>query len=217
VVVADDLLVRAGLCAILVASPGLTVCGEAGDLTGCRAMVGRVEPDVVLVDSRTPALDDLTVTRDLAADGSGPRVVVLTAPPPDDTVVAALRAGASGVLLKDAGPRQIVQALTIVSRGDAFIDPVLVRVVIEHLVTDEAAPHLEPGLGAATDRLTPAERDVLARVADGQSNREIGRALHLSEGAVKAHINRMFPKLGVENRVQAAVLAYRAGLHPPGR
>ena len=212
-VVDDQVMVRAGLCAIVAAQDDLEVVGEAGDGAAAVELAGRVRPDVVLMDVRMPGMDGLTATERLTAGQQPPRVLVLTTFHQDAYVFQALRAGASGFLLKDAEPAELVAAIRVVAAGEAMLSPAVTRRLIDAFaagtVTEARAedPRLE--------RLTPRERDVLAQVAAGLSNAEIGAALGIAAGTVKAHVNALLPKLGVRDRVQATIVAYDLGLVRP--
>jgi DNA-binding NarL/FixJ family response regulator len=213
VLVADDqALVRAGLRMLLEAQPGLEVAGEAVDGADAVAKVGELRPDVVLMDVRMPGVDGVAATRRLVQAGLvGPdaaAVLVLTTFGLDGVVQDALRAGASGFLLKDADPVELVRAVRNVAAGDAVLDPAVTRQVLEGLGR-RPGPARDP---AALDALTGRERAVLAQLALGRSNADIAARLEIAEETVKSHVKRLLAKLGVGNRVQAAVLAYETGL-----
>jgi DNA-binding NarL/FixJ family response regulator len=211
VVVADDQeLVRTGLCTILQRS-GVEVLGEAADGREAVAQARRLRPDVVVMDVRMPRLDGIAATRELLHGRSdGPRVLVLTTFDLDEYVYEALRAGASGFLLKDAPPQRLVAAVHAVHEGDALLAPQITRRLVERY----AAPMRDaPGL----DELTSREREVLVLIARGLSNAEIGDQLVLSLPTVKTHVSRVLMKLGLRDRVQAVVLAYEAGVVTPPR
>jgi len=212
VLVADDQeLVRSGFCVILDAADGITVVGEAAN--GRLAVAGAAEqqPDVVLMDVRMPEMDGLEATR-LITGGAGPRpkVVMLTTFDLDDYVYAALRAGASGFLLKDAPAAELVHAVRVVAAGDALLAPSVTR----RLIADFAArqPAGRPGPAAVTSSLTPRELDVLRLIARGLSNQEIAAELIVAEQTVKTHVSRILTKTGLRDRAQAVVLAYESGL-----
>lgn len=215
VIVADDqTMVRAGLAALLGATDDIEVVGEASDGEEAVRLSGRLHPDVVLMDVRMPRLDGIEATRRLLstpADGDRPRVLMLTTFDIDEYVYEALRAGASGFLLKDAMPDELTAAVRVVARGDALLDPAVTRRVIEHFAR-AASPAPEP---VALDSLTPRERDVLTLVAQGLSNRQIARELVLAEQTVKSHVSRMLGKLDLRDRAQAVVAAYESGLVVP--
>jgi DNA-binding NarL/FixJ family response regulator len=213
IVVDDQLMVRAGLCAIVGSQDDLEIVGEAGDGAGALELAARVEPDVVLMDVRMPGMDGLTATARLTAGVRPPRVLVLTTFHQDAYVFQALRAGASGFLLKDAEPAELVAAIRIIAAGEAMLGPAVTRRLIDAFtigVVATARPD-DPRLS----RLTPRERDVLAQVARGLSNAEIGEALGITGGTVKAHVNALLPKLGARDRVQATIAAYDLGLVRP--
>jgi len=221
----DQQLVRAGFRMVIDSQADLHVVLEAGD--GAQA-VRALDPaartatgpvDVVLMDVRMPTMDGLTATAAITARAGAPRVVVLTTFDLDEYVLAAIRAGASGFLLKDAPPEEMLAAIRTVHRGDAVIAPSSTRRLLEHLVTVLPAPADEraddPGRRAIAD-LTDREREVLVLMARGRSNTEIGGDLFVAEATVKTHVGRILAKLGARDRVQAVVAAYEAGLVRPG-
>jgi len=216
VLIADDQpLVRAGLRAILEAQSGIGVCGEAADGVAAIELVRRRRPDVVLMDIQMPGVDGLEATRRLVADAdpdSRVAVLMLTTFDLDAYVYDALRAGASGFLLKDTPPEDLVAAIRVVARGDALIAPGITKRLIEQFA--RSAPSSTPP--AALAELTPREAEVLVLVASGLSNGEIADQLVLSHATVKTHVKRILFKLGLRDRVQAVVLAYEAGLVYPG-
>jgi DNA-binding NarL/FixJ family response regulator len=216
VLIADDqALVRAGFRMILDAAEGIEVVGEAGDGQEALAAVRRLQPDVVLMDVRMPTMDGLEATRRILADsGNAPRVVMLTTFDLDDYVYAALRAGASGFLLKDVSPEQLVAAVALVAAGDALLAPSIVRRLVERFAPPAPRPAFtgDANLG----NLTAREREVLVLIARGLSNAELAEHLTLSEATVKTHVARILSKLGLRDRVQAVVLAYESGLVSPG-
>ena len=214
-IVDDQALVRTGFRMILEAEPDIEVVGEAGD--GARAIeeVRRLEPDVVLMDVRMPELDGIEATRRLLANGAGAtKVVMLTTFDMDEYVYEALRAGASGFLLKDAPPEQLVDGIRAVCSGDALLAPSVTRRVIEEFVRrpPEAARTVPPEV----EELTPRENEVLKLIARGLSNAEIAQQLVVSETTVKTHVARVLMKMGLRDRVQAVVMAYESGLVQPG-
>ena len=211
VLVADDqALVRAGFRKILEADSEIEVVGEAADGLEAVERANALEPDVVLMDIRMPRLDGIAATRQLAGErGGGPQVLVLTTFGLEEYVYEALRAGASGFLLKDAPPEQLLGAIHVVARGDALLDPAITRAVIEEFASK---PALRRELAAKLDELTPRERDVFSLVARGLSNAEIAQELVVSEGTVKTHVAHLLLKLGVRDRVQAVIYAYESGV-----
>jgi DNA-binding NarL/FixJ family response regulator len=214
VVVADDqALVRSGFRMILDAKPDLEVVGEAGDGREAAALVERLRPDVVLMDVRMPEVDGLEATRRIVASGSPTRVIILTTYDVDDSVFAALRAGASGFLLKDARPAELVEAIRVVARGDALLAPSVTRRLLDRFAGVLPAPGATqpPDLGELTER----EVEVLRLVALALSNAEIAERLVLTEATVKTHVSSVLRKLGLRDRVQAVVLAYDVGLVRP--
>jgi len=215
VVVADDQeLVRAGFRAILETQPDLRVVGEAGNGAQAVNVCATTRPDVVLMDIRMPVLDGITATSTLLARQSPPRVLVLTTFDLDEYVYAALKAGASGFLLKNAPRDQLLHAVRAVAAGDALLAPTVTRRLIESYV-QAGAP--TTGTPPPLRRLSPRELDVLAELATGRSNVEIGRQLHVSETTVKTRVSARLTKLGLRDRTQAIVLAYETGFVRPGR
>ena len=211
VLVADDQeLVRAGFVAVLATQPDLVVVGEAPDGREAVDAVRRHRPDVVLMDVRMPRLDGIAATREICADArSATRVLILTTFDLDEYVLAALRAGASGFLLKDAPRESLYAAVRTVAAGDALLAPSVTRRLIEqHLRIEEPAPALLRRLDAMTDR----EREVLRLLARGLTNDEIAARLHLGEATVRTHVGRIYGKAEVRDRAQAVVFAYESGL-----
>lgn len=206
-IVDDEELIRTGLRMILDAEPDITVVGDAVDGQDALSQVERLGPDVVLMDIRMPRMDGLEATRHLCAEGSGTRVVVLTTFDLDEHVYAALSAGASGFLLKDAPASQLLHAIRVAVAGDALLAPSVTRRLIKRFTG--GAPASRPELSAD---LTAREIEVLTLLAQGLSNAEIAAHLVLGESTVKTHVARVLAKLGVRDRVQAVVLAYRSGL-----
>jgi DNA-binding NarL/FixJ family response regulator len=212
VVVADDQgLVRAGLCSILGTQPDLEVVGEAVDGAQAVRVVRELVPDVVLMDVRMPGTDGIEAALQLA--GSTTRIVMLTTFDLDEYVYAAMKAGASGFLLKDAPAESLVDAVRSAARGDALLAPAITRRLVEEFVRRPAPGSTTPEV---LSPLTPRERDVLTEVARGFSNSEIASRLFLSEAPVKTHVTRMLTKLGLRDRAQAVVMAYESGLVRPG-
>jgi DNA-binding NarL/FixJ family response regulator len=196
---------------ILDAKPDLEVVGEAGDGREAVALVEREHPDVVLMDVRMPEVDGLEATRRIVASGSPTRVIILTTYDVDDSVFAALRAGASGFLLKDARPAELVEAIRVVARGDALLAPSVTRRLLDRFAGVLPVPGAPPDLGELTER----EVEVLRLVALALSNAEIAERLVLTEATVKTHVSSVLRKLGLRDRVQAVVLAYDVGLVRP--
>ncbi len=214
VVVADDQhLVRTGFRMILDTEDGIEVVGEAADGVEAVDVCRRLDPDVVLMDVRMPRMDGIEATRRLAGpDVVHPlRVLILTTFDLDDYVYAALRNGASGFLLKDTPPEDLVRALRLVAAGEALLAPSVTRRLIDELAQQRPRPTPPPEL----DRLTGREREVLVLMARGLSNAEIAARLILGETTVKTHVGRVLTKLGLRDRVQAVVLAYESGLVTP--
>jgi DNA-binding NarL/FixJ family response regulator len=213
-VVDDQELVREGLRLVLEAEPDLEVVGEAADGDAAVREALRLRPDVVLMDIRMPGTDGLTATRRLVQQGRpGPRILVLTTFDLDEHVYEALRAGASGFLLKSAPRRHLVHAVRSVAEGDALLDPALTRRLVADFVRRPP-----PGAGRpdALRGLTDREVEVLALVARGMSNAEIAAHLVLGETTVKTHVGSVFAKLGLRDRAQAVIAAYECGLVRPG-
>ena len=218
VLVADDQeLVRTGFRLILETEDDITVVGQAADGVEAVDLARRHRPDVVLMDVRMPTLDGIEATARLVGPDASPpapvRVLMLTTFDMDDYVYAALRNGASGFLLKDTPPEDLVRAIRVVAAGDALLAPSVTRRLIQDVSRTRAQPVVPPGLATLTDR----EREVLGLVARGLSNAEIAEALVLGETTVKTHVGRVLMKLGLRDRVQAVVLAYESGLVTPGR
>jgi DNA-binding NarL/FixJ family response regulator len=210
VLIADDqALVRAGLRMILDAQPDLEVVGEAGDGREALQRARELSPDLVLMDIRMPGVDGLEATRRLLGSGSGPKVIVLTTFDTDDYVYEAIRAGASGFLLKSAPPQQLADGVRAVMDGDALLAPEITRRLLDRFI--QRPP---PSLATPPELhdLTPRELEVLRLIAEGRSNAEIAAALVLSEATVKTHVNHILTKLRLRDRVQAVALAYRTGL-----
>jgi len=205
----DDALVRAGLRLILSSADDIDVVGETDDGAGAVVAVRKHRPDVVLMDIRMPRMDGITATAALRALDPAPQVVVLTTFQADEHVVAALRAGASGFLVKDTPPGDILTAIRLVAAGDAIVSPSVTRALLSHFAptgTSERQHAAAQTLAALTDR----EREVATAVGGGASNAEIARMLFMSEATVKAHVSRLLSRLGVSNRVQIAILVHDA-------
>jgi DNA-binding NarL/FixJ family response regulator len=211
-IVDDQALVRVGLRKVLEAEPDVEVVGEAADGQDAVAAARRLRPDVVLMDIRMPVLDGIEATRRIAAAQSGTHVLVLTTFGLDGYVYDALRAGASGFMLKDAPPEEIAAAVRIVAGGDALLAPAVTRAVIQEFAR-RPAPATAP---TALDDLTPREREVLDLLARGLSNPEICKRLVISEATTKTHVARILQKLDLRDRVQAVIYAYESGIVQPG-
>jgi DNA-binding NarL/FixJ family response regulator len=213
ILIADDQeLVRTGFRVVLDAEPDLEVVGEASDGLTAYDAVQALRPDVVLMDIRMPNLDGIEATRRIAASDGSPRVLILTTFDLDDYVYEALRAGASGFLLKDARVDELRHAVRTVAAGDALLSPAITRRLIESY-TRRPPSTMHPGQLA---ELTPRELDVLRLVARGFSNADIARELVVGDATVKTHVARIFSKLDLHDRAQAVVLAYECGLVQPG-
>ncbi|MBN6056120.1 response regulator transcription factor [Nonomuraea sp. RK-328] len=215
VLLADDqTLVRAGFRSILSDEDDLDVVAEAADGAEAVEQAGRHRPDVVLMDIRMPRLDGLEATRRIVADPrlSGVRVIILTTFDLDDYVYGALRSGASGFLVKDTEPAELIHAVRVVARGDALIAPAITRRLIAEFAGRVKRPEPGPELNALTER----EREVMALVAAGLSNDEIAARLVLSPATAKTHVSRIMTKLGARDRAQLVVMAYEAGMITPG-
>jgi DNA-binding NarL/FixJ family response regulator len=212
VLVDDQTLVRVGFRMILGARDDVEVVGEAGDGAAGVALVRATRPDVVLMDVRMPTVDGIEATRRIVESGSTARIIILTTYDIDEYVFAALRAGASGFMLKDVRPAELVEGVRVVARGDALLAASVTRRLLDHFVRalpDPAEPL--PALQQLTDR----EIDVLRLVAAALSNAEIAERLYVSEPTVKTHVSAVLRKLGLRDRVQAAVYAYEVGLVKP--
>ena len=213
----DQSLLRLGFRMVLEIQPDIEVVGEAGDGAQAVAMTRRLHPDVVLMDVRMPVLDGIQATRQIVASGSAARILVLTTFDLDEYVFAALRAGASGFLLKDVPPADLLAGIRAVAAGDAVVAPSVTRRLL-----DAFAGHLpDPSTGRSpTDQrlqqLTEREREVLVQVARGLSNLEIAERLAVSDATVKSHVGRILTKLALRDRVQVVVYAYENGIVRPG-
>jgi DNA-binding NarL/FixJ family response regulator len=217
IVVADDHeVVRAGFAALLDTQPDFTVLGTASDGTEAVLLCRELRPDVVLLDVRMPHLDGIEATRLLAGTGDpGPRVLILTTFDLDQYVFDALRAGASGFLLKDVTAERLFDAVRVVAAGEALLAPAVTRRLISEFTRLRPVPDAAPS--AALTALTPRETEVLRLVAEGLSNPEVARRLVVTEETVKTHVSRILSKLGLRDRTQAVVAAYESGLVVPGR
>ena len=216
-VVADDHeVVRAGFAALLDTQPDFTVLGTASDGGEAVRVCRDLKPDVVLMDVRMPSLDGIEATRQLAGTGeSGPRVLILTTFDLDEYVFDALRAGASGFLLKDVTAERLFDAVRVVAAGEALLAPAVTRRLISEFTRLRPARDAAPA--AALGALTPRETEVLRLVAEGLSNPEVAQRLVVTEETVKTHVSRILAKLGLRDRTQAVVAAYESGLVVPGR
>jgi DNA-binding NarL/FixJ family response regulator len=219
VVVDDQAVIRTGLRTMLEHEPDLTIVGEAGNGADAVDVVGRARPDVVLMDVRMPEVDGIEATRRILAGGTPtpPAILVLTTFDDDEYVFGALRAGAAGFLLKDAGADALVAAVRTVAAGDALVDPSVTRRLVERWVALEASsapPARAVALPVGT--LSAREREILVGLARGRTNRELADDLLVSEATVKTHVSNLLTKLGVRNRVEAVVIAYEAGIVRPG-
>ena len=216
VVLADDQpLVRSGLRALLANSDDLEVVGEAVDGRDAVAVVTRTRPDVVLMDVRMPGVDGIAATRKITTDSrlSGVAIIMLTTFDDDDQIFAAIRAGASGYLLKDAEPDDLREAIRVVAAGEALLSASVTRKVIEGIVSGPAGVADRARLNELTER----EREVLAEVGRGLSNDEIAAEIHISPATARTYVSRMLTKLGARDRAQLVVIAYETGLVTPGR
>ena len=215
VLLADDqAMVRTGFAMILEAQPDIEIVGEADDGERAIADAARLHPDVIVMDIRMPKLDGVSATRAVTARGQdAPRVLVVTTFDIDQYVFDALRAGASGFLLKNAPPEELVRAVRVVAAGDSLLAPQVTRRLIEAFCLQPATPAPPPQL----EELTTREREVLGLVARGLSNTEIAEQLVVSHGTVKTHVARILMKLDLRDRIQAVVFAYETGLIKPGQ
>ncbi len=213
-VVDDQAMVRTGLVSILEGEDDFDVVGEAGDGASALAAINRLAPDIALMDVRMPVMDGLEATRRLSSSGCTTKVLVLTTFDLDDYVYAALRAGASGFLLKDAPAEELVNAVRVVARGDALLSPSVTRQVIEEFAR-LPAPQTESR--AAVSALTVRELEVLKLLARGLSNHEIAQRLFVAETTVKSHVAHVLMKLDLRDRVEAVVFAYEVGVVRPGQ
>lgn len=210
VLLADDqALVRAGFKALLDAQPGMTVVAEASDGAEAVRLAGRHEPDVVLMDIRMPGTDGLTATRQMPP---GPKIIILTTFELDEYVFEALRGGASGFLVKDTEPAELIQAVRVVANGEALLSPSVTR----RLIAEYASRAKEPVAADGLDQLTDREREVLSLVGTGMTNDEIASKLFMSPATAKTHVSRAMMKLHARDRAQLVVIAYESGLVKPG-
>ncbi|MEV1146736.1 response regulator transcription factor [Micromonospora sp. NPDC049799] len=212
----DDDLMRAGLRAVLSVDDGIDVVGEASDGREAVELTRVLDPDVVLMDVRMPKLDGVAATREIVAGRHRAKVLILTTFEDDDYVFGALRAGASGFILKRIRPEQLIAGIHTVADGEALLAPSVTRTVIGRMVGQETVP-ADPAWDRRLRELTPRERDVLDLVSRGLSNAEIAARLVIEESTVKTHVKRILAKTGLRDRVQAVVLAYESGLIRPGQ
>lgn len=214
VLIADDqALVRAGFRKILESEPDLAVVGDTGDGAEALAAARHLTPDVVLMDIRMPGIDGLEATRRLTRELPATRVLIVTTFGRNEYVFEALRAGASGFLLKDAPPEELIAAVRIIAAGDALLAPAITNAVITEFV--RRSPRAQPS--PALDALTGREREVLQLVARGLANSEIAARLFISEATIRTHIGHVLTKLGLRDRVQAVIYAYETGMLQPGQ
>jgi DNA-binding NarL/FixJ family response regulator len=218
VLLADDqALVRTGFRMILVGADDIEVVGEASDGHEAAELARTARPDVVVMDVRMPRMNGVEATQQIRQRNQGstaPKILILTTFDLDEYVYAALRAGASGFLLKDTLASDLLSALRAVAAGDSVIAPAATRRLVERFLPTAEAPH--PPDQTKLDELTPREREVLGLIARGLSNAEIAQRMHLSEGTVKSHVGRVLTKLGIRDRVQAVIVAYEGGFIRPG-
>jgi DNA-binding NarL/FixJ family response regulator len=213
VLIDDDDLMRAGLRSVLSSDETIDVVGEAGDGRAAIDEARTLQPQVVLMDIRMPDLDGISATREVLAVSPETKVVVLTTFEQDDYIFDALRAGASGFLLKRTKPEELIAAIHAVAEGDSLLSPSVTRRVIDRMAS-QSAPVVS---SRRLDELTPREREVLESIARGLSNREIADEFVIEESTVKTHAKRILMKLGLRDRVQAVIFAYENGLTRPGR
>ena len=218
ILVDDQEMYRLGFRMLLETQEGVEVVGEAGDGRAAVDLIERVEADIVLMDVRMPRMNGIEATRTIVQGGaSGPRVIVLTTFDLDEYAYEAIRAGASGILLKDASLEELMTAIHHVHAGDAVMAPSTTRRLIEHFALPPPVVDDGDDRFRALEDLTAREREVLARVARGLSNETIARDLRVAEGTVRVHVSRILGKLGLRDRAQAVVLAYESGLVSPGK
>jgi len=214
VLVDDQALIRAGFKMILESEDDIEIVGEAGDGEQGVVAVRRLRPDVVLMDVQMPTMDGLEATRRIVQEGSIPsRIVILTTFERDDYIFDALRAGASGFLLKNSPPDELVHAVRVVAAGEALLAPSVTQKVIEEFIEQPARHSSEAELG----RLTARETEILKLLATGKSNAELAGHLFVGEGTIKTHVSNVLTKLGLRDRMQAVIFAYESGLIEPGR
>jgi len=212
----DQALLRMGFRLILEAEPDIEVAGEAADGATAVAMTTALHPDVVLMDVRMPGMNGIQATAQITASSPATRVLILTTYDLDEYVLAGLKAGASGFLLKDAPPAELLTAIRTIAAGEAALAPTTTRRLISQFLPLIPDPGQRDNKKDLLSQLTDRERTVFTLIAAGHSNREIAAELHLSEGTVKVHVGRILAKLGLRDRVQAVILAYETGLITPG-
>jgi DNA-binding NarL/FixJ family response regulator len=212
VLVDDQVLLRTGIRTILETEDGVRVVGEAADGAEGVDAVRRLTPDVVLMDVQMPVMDGIEATRRLVGEGAAARIVILTTFEHDELIVSALRAGASGFLVKNAPPEQLVDAVRTVAAGDGLLGPSVTRRLLERFAASGVVTRRDDLLADLTER----ELEVLTEVAHGRANGEVAARLHLGEATVKTHLSRVLSKLGLRDRGQAVVFAYEVGLVTPG-
>ncbi|MBJ8337666.1 response regulator transcription factor [Antrihabitans sp. YC3-6] len=212
-IVDDQELMRMGLKMVLNAHEDITVVGEAANGAAAITQTRLLAPDVVLMDVRMPVVDGVTATERIVESGGASRVLVMTTFDLDEHALGALRAGASGFLLKDTPPEELIAAIRNVAAGDAVVSPKVTKRLLSRFIGEAPAPTRDVSV---FDVLTGREREVLEQLAGGRSNAEIAEQLFLSEATVKTHVGRVLTKLGLRDRVQAVVLAYETGLVRPG-
>jgi DNA-binding NarL/FixJ family response regulator len=208
----DDALVRSALSMMLSGTEDIRVVAEVADGAEVASAVDAYKPDLVLMDIRMPRMDGLTATEQLRTREDAPAVIVLTTFDADDQVLRALRAGASGFLLKDTPPPEILKAVRLVAAGEAMLSPTVTRRLLEHVAGGGGADSRRSEAAALLERLTDREREVAVAIGQGKSNAEIAGELYMSVATVKAHVSRLLAKLELNNRVQIALLAHDAGL-----
>lgn len=214
-IVDDQAMIRAGFAALLDAQQGIDVVGTADDGQGIVDVVKSTGPDVVLMDIRMPKVNGLDATRQILAEpGEAPKILMLTTFDADEYVFAALRAGASGFLLKDAAPEELIYAVRVVAAGDALLSPQITRTLISDYASRPSVPKIDD---TVLQLLTERELEVARLVARGRSNTEIAAALFVAEQTVKTHVSRILNKLSLRDRVQIVVTAYETGLVRPGQ
>jgi DNA-binding NarL/FixJ family response regulator len=210
----DDDLMRAGLVELLTADPEIDIVGQAASGRQAVERARRLAPDVVLMDVRMPDLDGIAATRELSRTAPGTKILILTTFEQDDYIFGALRAGASGFLLKRTRPEELIAAVHTIAAGHSLLSPSVTRRVIDRMA-QQPTPELTHR--AKLDALTPREQDVLELIARGLSNREIAAALFVEESTIRTHVKRILMKLNLRDRVQAVILAYETGLNQPSQ